>query len=90
MGRGTHEVAPGSGDNRGLMDGQAIIDSENEFTEESPEEHRVRRWRLDQFVGLGFTQAVAALLTTSSVDLAAARKLVGAGCPVETAARILL
>jgi hypothetical protein len=72
------------------MDDLALIDSEAEFSNESPEEHRVRRWRLDQFVGLGFTQAVAALLTSAPVDLAAARKLVGAGCPLETAAQILL
>ena len=90
MGRGTHEERLGPRDNRSLMDEQALIESETEFTNESPEEHRVRRWRLDQFVGLGFTQAVAAMLTTSPVDLAAARKLVGAGCPHETAARILL
>jgi len=90
MGRKTHEERSDTGDNRGLMDEQAIIDSENEFTEESPEEHRVRRWRLDQFVKLGFTQAVAAILSSSPVDLHLARKIVGAGCPLETAERILL
>jgi hypothetical protein len=72
------------------MDEQALIETENEFTSESAEEHRVRRWRLDQFVGLGFTQAVAAMLTSAPVDLHLARRLVGAGCPLETAARILL
>ena len=72
------------------MDELALIDSETEFTDESPEEHRVRRWRLDQFIALGFSHALAATMTASPVDLAAARKLVAVGCPLETAARILL
>ena len=72
------------------MEDTVLIDCEADFLLESAEEHRVRRWRLDQFVGLGFAHAVAATLTTSPVDLAAARKLVAAGCPLETAARILL
>jgi len=72
------------------MDEMALIECEAEFSQESLEEHRIRRWRLDQFVGLGFGHALAATLTASPVDLAAARKLVAAGCPLETAARILL
>ena len=72
------------------MEEAAIMELEVEFASESAEEHRVRRWRLDQFVALGFGQAVAATLTASPVDLAAARKLIAAGCPAETAARILL
>ena len=72
------------------MEEVALMDCEAEFSQESLEEHRVRRWRLDQFVALGFGHALAATMTASPVDLAAARKLVGAGCPLETAARILL
>jgi hypothetical protein len=72
------------------MEDAALMDCEVEFSKESLEEHRVRRWRLDQFVALGFSHALAATMTASPVDLAAARKLVAAGCPLETAAQILL
>jgi hypothetical protein len=72
------------------MEEAAIMECEAEFSRESVEEHLVRRWRLDQFVALGFCHAVAATMTASPVDLASARKLVAAGCPLETAARILL
>ena len=72
------------------MEEAALIESQAEFDNESVEEHRVRRWRLDQFIAMGFAHALAATMTASPVDLAAARKLVAAGCPLETAARILL
>jgi hypothetical protein len=48
-------------------------------------------WRHDQFVGLGFDPARAAIMADDArVDLAQARKLVALGCPLETASRILL
>jgi hypothetical protein len=48
-------------------------------------------WRLDQFSGLGFDSARAALMVDDAqVDLAQARRLIALGCPLETAARILL
>ena len=48
-------------------------------------------WRLDQFLVLGFDVARASLMAYDTrVDLAQARKLVGLGCPLETASRILL
>jgi hypothetical protein len=72
------------------MEDAALMENEVAFDDESPEEHRVRRWRLDQFIAMGFSQALAATMTASPVDLAAARKLVAAGCPLETAAQILL
>jgi hypothetical protein len=72
------------------MEDAALVDCEEEFSIDSIEEHRVRRWRLDQFIALGFGHAVAAMMTASPVDLAGARKLVASGCPLETAARILL
>jgi hypothetical protein len=50
-----------------------------------------RVWRLDQFTGLGFDSARAALMADDArVDLAQARRLIALGCPLETAARILL
>jgi hypothetical protein len=56
----------------------------------SPEDQRVLRWRLDQFIDLGFDLVSGALLADSPVDLEVARRLVARGCPVETATRILL
>jgi hypothetical protein len=56
----------------------------------SPEDQRVLRWRLDQFLGLGFDLVQGAMLADSRVDLGLARRLVARGCPVEIAARILL
>jgi len=54
------------------------------------EDDRVARWRLEQFDSLGFDVVEAALLADSGVDLHRARQLVAAGCPLRTAARILL
>jgi hypothetical protein len=48
-------------------------------------------WRLDQFTSLGFDSARAALMADDAqVDLGQARRLIAPGCPLETAARILL
>ncbi len=47
------------------------------------------RWRLDQFAQLGFEARDAVELTTSPAELAQARKLIRAGCPLPTALRIL-
>jgi hypothetical protein len=50
-----------------------------------------RVWRLDQFTRLGFDSAGATLMADDAqVDLGQARKLIALGCPLETAARILL
>lgn len=54
------------------------------------EETAVRRWRRGQFLALGFTPREAEALTKAPVDLALARKLVSAGCPLETVRRIVL
>ncbi len=51
---------------------------------------RVRRWRRAQFLALGFAPKDAAALAKAPVDLGEARKLVEAGCPPETARRIVL
>jgi hypothetical protein len=52
---------------------------------------RTRCWRLEQFTGLGFDSARAALMADDAqVELAQARRLIALGCPLETAARILL
>jgi hypothetical protein len=46
---------------------------------------------LDQFVGLGFDLARAAIVAADSrIDLTQARRLIASGCALETASRILL
>jgi hypothetical protein len=52
---------------------------------------QTRVWRLDQFTSLGFDSGRAALMADDAqVDLGQARRLIALGCPLETAARILL
>jgi hypothetical protein len=51
---------------------------------------RVRRWRHEQFAKLGFTQSDSAKLAEATADLNLMRRLIHAGCPPETAFRIVL
>lgn len=57
---------------------------------ESEEHVRVRAWRYEQFVTLGFDPLASARLALAAVDLNGARRLIALGCPVATAAEILL
>jgi hypothetical protein len=60
-------------------------------SELSEAERQARIWRLDQLIGLGFDSLCAAQMADDTqVDLAQARRLIALGCPLETAARILL
>jgi hypothetical protein len=61
-----------------------------EADETTVEVQRVRRWRREQFHELGFTLSEAYLLADTLVDLGDARRLIAAGCPRTTAARILV
>jgi hypothetical protein len=54
------------------------------------EAQQVRCWRREQFHELGFTLSEAYLLADTPVDLGDARRLIAAGCPRQTAARILV
>jgi hypothetical protein len=54
------------------------------------EERQVRRWRREQFVAMGFSPVEARRLTTTAVDLGEMRRLIAAGCPLDTARRILV
>jgi hypothetical protein len=54
------------------------------------EEAQIFRWRRAQFVALGFSLREAQALTKAPVDLGLMRKLIGAGCPPETARRIVV
>lgn len=55
-----------------------------------PEGTLVRRWRRSQLIAMGFTPHDATALAKAPVDLGEVRKLVEAGCPLETARRIVL
>ena len=50
----------------------------------------VFRWRLEQFLELGFSTEEAAALAESEADLAQARTVLGGGCTLGVAFRILL
>ena len=56
----------------------------------SHEDQRVVGWRFDQFRQLGFGEEDSWLLVDSGADLQLARSLVGAGCPLHLALRIVL
>ena len=56
----------------------------------SLEDQRVATWRYDQFRLLGFGDEDSWLLVDSSADLQLTRSLVGAGCPLHLALRIVL
>ena len=60
-------------------------------SETSEAERQTRVWRLDQLISLGFDSPCAAQMADDTqVDLAQARRLIALGCPLDTAARILL
>ena len=56
----------------------------------SLEDQRVVGWRFDQFRRLGFGDEDAWLLVDSGADLQLTRSLIGAGCPLHLALRIVL
>ena len=61
------------------------------FTDElSSEDQRVVGWRYDQFRSLGFGDEDSWLLVDSGADLQLTRSLVGAGCPLHLALRIVV
>jgi hypothetical protein len=80
---------------RGAIFRDAVEEAERIQAQVEPNEseqlRRTRVWRLDQLTGLGFDSAGAALMADDAqVDLAQARRLIALGCPLGTAARILL
>lgn len=54
------------------------------------EDRQVADWRFDQFRSLGFSDEDAWLLEGAGADLHLVRSLVGAGCPLHLALRIVL
>jgi hypothetical protein len=67
------------------------MSSETEFRERGciDEQRLIQEWRREQFRAMGFAPAEARRLTATSVDLGDMRRLLAAGCPPETARRIL-
>jgi hypothetical protein len=57
---------------------------------DAAERLQVRRWRFEQFIELGFSESASAALAAAHVDLSLVRRMVAAGCPLETASRIVL
>lgn len=53
------------------------------------EKEEVFRWRQEQFWQLGLSRDEAAELAASDADLGQARYLLGSGCPLQLALRIL-
>ena len=58
--------------------------------ERTPEDQRIVGWRFDQFRLLGFDAEDSWRLVDSGADLQLTRSLVGAGCPLHLALRIVL
>jgi hypothetical protein len=56
----------------------------------SLEDQRVVGWRFDQFRLLGFGAEDAWLLVDSGADLQLTRSLIGSGCPLHLALRIVV
>ena len=56
----------------------------------SAEDQRVAGWRYDQFRSLGFGDEDCWLLVDSGADLQLTRSLVGSGCPLHLALRIVV
>jgi hypothetical protein len=56
----------------------------------SAEDQRVAGWRYDQFRLLGFGETDCWLLVESGADLQLTRSLIGAGCPLHLALRIVV
>jgi hypothetical protein len=71
-----------------MSDSEQDVDVEADV--DAAERLQVRRWRFEQFIELGFSESASAALATAHVDLSLVRRMVAAGCPLETASRIVL
>ncbi len=67
------------------MDELDILDGEWRRLED---DLRVLRWRSERLVALGYERREAALLAVSPVDIHELERLIGKGCPPETAVQI--
>jgi hypothetical protein len=71
------------------MKGQKVDEPLRSARRLRDERLRIRHWRRDRFMELGFTLSDAAALAKSPADIHEARKLVSAGCTHATAFRIV-
>jgi hypothetical protein len=71
------------------MKGQKVEEPVQSTRRLRDERLRVRHWRRDEFLALGFPLSDASALAKSPADLSTSRKLIAAGCPHPTAFRIL-
>jgi hypothetical protein len=71
------------------MEGQKVEEPVRSARRLRDERLRVRLWRRNQFLELGFSLSDAAALAKSSADVHEARKLVSAGCAHAIAFRIV-
>jgi hypothetical protein len=71
------------------MKGQKVGEGQKSERRARDEQLRVRHWRRDEFIELGFTLSDASALAKSTADLTLGRQLIAAGCPHPTAFRIL-
>jgi hypothetical protein len=68
----------------------AAAEHSSQSYELSPEDELVTSWRFDQFRLLGFGEDESWMLVDSGADLHLTRSLVGAGCPLHLALRIVV
>ena len=62
----------------------------HEVYEVDLEDQRVVGWRFEQFRSLGFDDDQSWMLADSDADVQLTRSLVGAGCPLHLALRIVV
>jgi hypothetical protein len=71
------------------MEGQRVAEPRSSSPRFRDERLRVRRWRREQFLELGFTSSDAVALARSSADVHETRKLLESGCKHGLAFRLV-
>jgi hypothetical protein len=71
------------------MEGQKLEEPMRGARRVRDERLRIRHWRRDRFMELGFSHSDASALAKSSADLHETGDLIAAGCAHETAFRIV-
>jgi hypothetical protein len=71
------------------MEGQRVAEAGSSSPRLRDERLRVRRWRREQFLVLGFTSSDAVALARSAADVHETRKLLQSGCKHGLAFRLV-